>query len=137
MFTATMYLCGRLLKNQFMKPYFFVFVLLITSYYASSQNAYFSPEVKAKMDQNKIDGVPTLNGIQFEHIVTISSGLSDATYKNNELEFLIANFERIESGDLIIHFIDDVENNIDSIKIALTTKNLLASSFEVVAKIVQ
>ena len=61
-----------------MKSYFFVFLLLITSYFASSQNAYFSSEVKAKMDQNKIDGVPTLNGILFEHIVTISSGISDA-----------------------------------------------------------
>jgi hypothetical protein len=150
MIMATMYLYGRLLKNQFMKPYFFVFLFFTISYFASSQNAYFSPEVKAKMDQNKIDGVPTLNDIVFEHIVTISSGISDATYKNNdikineaiisiknELELLNANFDRLESGDLIIHFIDDVENSIDSIKIALTTKNLLASSFEVVAKIVQ
>ena len=102
------------------------------------------------MDQNKIDGVPTLNGIRFEHIATISSGISDAVYKNNdvkineainniknELGFLNANFQRIESGDLIIHFIDDIENKLDTIKIALRNKNLIASSFEVVAKIVQ
>ena len=133
-----------------MKSYFFVFLFLFTSYFASSQNVYFSPEVKAKMDQNKIDGVPTLNGINFDHITTISSGISDATYKNNDLKineainliktelgFLHANFERLESGDLLIHFIDDVENSIDIIKIALTNKNLMASSFEVVAKIVQ
>ncbi len=133
-----------------MKLYFFVFIFFTTSYFASSQNAFFSPEVKAKMDQNKIDSVPTLNDILFEHIVTISSGISDATYKNNdtkineaiisiknELELLNANFDRLESGDLIIHFIDDVENSIDSIKIALTNKNLLASSFEVVAKIAE
>lgn len=133
-----------------MKLYFFVFIFFMTSYFAFSQNAYFSAEVKAKMDQNKIDGVPTLNGILFEHIATISSGISDAAYKNNdvkinlaineiknELGFLNANFQRIESGDLIIHFIDDIENNIDLIKTSLTTKNLLASSFEVVAKVVQ
>lgn len=102
------------------------------------------------MDQNKIDGVPTLSGVVFDHIVTISSGISDATYKNNDLKineginqiktelgFLNANFERLESGDLLIHFIDDIENNIDSIKIALTNKNLMSSSFEVVAKIAQ
>jgi len=133
-----------------MKPYFFVLIFLFTSYFASSQNAYFSSEVKVKMDQNKIDGLPTLNGIRFEHIATISSGISDAIYKNNdvkineainniknELGFLNANFQRIESGDLIIHFIDDIENKLDTIKIALTNKNLIASSFEVVAKIVQ
>jgi len=33
--------------------------------------------------------------------------------------------------------IDDIENKLDTIKIALTNKNLIASSFEVVAKIVQ
>jgi hypothetical protein len=106
--------------------------------------------VRAKMDQNKIDGVPTLNGIEFDHIVSISSGISDATYKNNDLKinevinliktelgFLNTNFERLESGDLLIHFIDDVENSLDIIKIALTNKNFMASSFEVVAKIVQ
>jgi hypothetical protein len=115
-----------------------------------SQQLEYSEVVKAKMDQNKIDGLPTLNGIRFEHIATISSGISDAIYKNNdvkineainniknELGFLNANFERIESGDLIIHFIDDIENKLDTIKIALTNKNLIASSFEVVAKIVQ
>jgi hypothetical protein len=116
----------------------------------NAQVAYFSDEVKAKMDQNKIDGVPTLSGIEFEHLVTIASGISDRIYKNddvkineainqvkNELGFLHANFERLESGDLLIHFIDDVDNGVDSIKMALTNKNLMASSFEVVAKIVQ
>ena len=147
---ATIYFYGRLSKNQVMKPYFFVFIFWMTSYFASSQSAYFSAEVKAKMDQNKIDGVPKLSGIEFEHKVVILSGLSDAVYKNNdvkinlaineiknELGFLNANFQRIESGDLIIHFIDDIENKLDTIKIALKNKNLLASSYEVVAKIVQ
>jgi len=147
---ATIYLYNRLLQNQVMKPCFFVLIFLLTNYFASSQNAYFSSEVKVKMDQNKIDGLPTLNGIRFDHIATISSGISDAIYKNNdvkineainniknELGFLNANFQRIESGDLIIHFIDDIENNIDLIKASLTTKSLLPSSFEVVAKIVQ
>lgn len=125
-------------------------IFLIISVELSAQNAYYSQEVKAKMDQNKIDGVPTLNGIEFEHIVTIASGISDRIYKNddvkinevinqvkNELGFLEANFERLESGDLLIHFIDDVDNSVDSIKMALTSKNLMATSFEVVAKIVQ
>lgn len=133
-----------------MKLYFLVFAFTTFSIYAFSQNAHFPQEVRAKMDQNKIDGVPTLNGIEFDHIVSISSGISDATYKNNDLKineainfiktelgFQNANFERLESGDLLIHFIDDVENSIDIIKIALTNKNLMASSFEVVAKIVQ
>jgi hypothetical protein len=125
-------------------------LFLIISIQLNAQNAFYSYEVKAKMDQNKIDGVPTLSGINFEHIVTISSGISDRIYKNddvkineainqvkNELGFLHANFERLESGDLLIHFIDDVDNSIDSIKMALTDKNLMSSSFEVVAKIVQ
>ena len=116
----------------------------------NAQLAHYSDEVKAKMDQNKVDGMPTLNGIEFDHIVTISSGISDAIYKNddekinetinlikNELDFLNVNFQRNESGNLILHFIDNIENNIDSIKIALTNKNLMASSFEVVAQIVQ
>jgi len=132
-----------------MKKLLYVFFLIL-SVQLNAQHAYYSDEVKAKMDQNKIDGVPTLNGIRFEHIATISSGISDAVYKNNdvkineainniknELGFLNANFQRIESGDLIIHFIDDIENKLDTIKIALRNKNLIASSFEVVAKIVQ
>lgn len=125
-------------------------VFLILSIQLNAQVAYYSDEVKAKMDQNKIDGVSTLTGIEFDHIVTISSGISDAIYKNNDVKinesinlikndlgFLNVNFQRNESGDLIIHFIDNIENNIDSIKIALTNKNFMASSFEVVAKIVQ
>lgn len=125
-------------------------VFLMLSIQLNAQVANYSDEVKAKMDQNKIDGVPTLTGIEFDHIVTISSGISDAIYKNNDVKinesinlikndlgFLNVNFQRNESGDLIIHFIDNIENNIDSIKIALTNKNFMASSFEVVAKIVQ
>lgn len=124
--------------------------LLILSVQLNAQNAYYSQEVKAKMDQNKIDGLPTLNGIEFKHIVTIASGISDGIYKNddvkineainqvkNELGFLHANFERLESGDLLIHFIDDVDNSVDSIKMALTNKALMASAFEVVAEIAQ
>jgi hypothetical protein len=130
--------------NNLILGFFFI------NFFVFSQNAHFPQEVRAKMDQNKIDGVPTLNGIEFDHIVSISSGISDATYKNNDLKinevinliktelgFLNTNFERLESGDLLIHFIDDVENSLDIIKIALTNKNFMASSFEVVAKIVQ
>ncbi len=108
--------------------------------------AYSSQEVKAKMNQNKIDGFSTLNGIEFEHMLTIASGISDWIYKNdvkinegnyqvkNELGFLQANIESIESGDISIHFIDDVDNSVDSIKLALSNKNLKSTSFEVVAK---
>lgn len=120
------------------------------SVHVNAQVAYFSDQVKAKMNQNKIDGISTLSGIEFDHIVAISSGISDAIYKNNDVKinesinlikndlgFLNVSFQRNKSGDLIIHFIDNIENNIDSIKIALTNKNFMASSFEVVAKIVQ
>ena len=112
----------------------------------NAQVAYYSDEVKAKMDQNKIDGVPTLTGIEFVHKVVILSGLSDAIYKNNDskiqeslneikngLGFLHVDFERLTTGDLIINFIDDIEYPIDSIKIALTNKNFISSAIEVIA----
>jgi hypothetical protein len=102
------------------------------------------------MDQNKIDGVPTLTGIEFIHKVAVLSGLSDAVYKNNdskiqeslneiknELGFLHVDFERLTTGDLIINFIDDIQNPVDSIKSALTKKKFITSSFEVIAIIVQ
>jgi hypothetical protein len=132
-----------------MKNHILYFFILLTTF-TFSQHAYLSEEVKTKMDLNKIDGLPTLTGIKFEHIVTISSGISDANYKNNDVKineaignikndqgFLLAHFERKESGDLLIYFIGDVEYKLDAIKIALTNKNLIASSFEVVAKVVE
>lgn len=116
----------------------------------NAQVANYSDEVKAKMDQNKIDGVPTLDGIEFEHTFTIISGLSDAIYKNNdtriqeslneiknELGINQVIFQRIETGDLFVALLDDSENSIDAIKTALTNKNLIASSFGVIAKIVE
>jgi hypothetical protein len=121
-------------------------VFLILSIQLNAQKAFYSDEVKAKMDQNKIDGVPTLTGIEFVHKVVILSGLSDAIYKNNDskiqeslneikngLGFLHVDFERLTTGDLIINFIDDIEYPIDSIKIALTNKNFIISAIEVIA----
>jgi hypothetical protein len=121
-------------------------VFLMLSVQLNAQVAYYSDEVKAKMDQNKIDGVPTLTGIEFDHKVVILSGLSDAIYKNNDskiqeslneikngLGFLHVDFERLTTGDLIINFIDDIEYPIDSIKIALTNKNFISSAIEVIA----
>jgi hypothetical protein len=123
---------------------------LMLSVQLNAQLAYYSDEVKAKMDQNKIDGVPTLTGIEFIHKVAVLSGLSDAVYKNNdskiqeslneiknELGFLHVDFERLTTGDLIINFIDDIQNPVDSIKSALTKKKFITSSFEVIAIIVQ
>jgi hypothetical protein len=125
-------------------------VFLMLSVQLNAQLAYYSDEVKAKMDQNKIDGVPTLTGIEFIHKVAVLSGLSDAVYKNNdskiqeslneiknELGFLHVDFERLTTGDLIINFIDDIQNPVDSIKSALTKKKFITSSFEVIAIIVQ
>ena len=132
-----------------MKPFLYA-VFLMLSVQINAQVAYFSDEVKAKMNQNKIDGVPTLDGIEFEHTFTIISGLSDAIYKNNdtriqeslneiknELGINQVIFQRIETGDLFVALLDDSENSIDAIKTALTNKNLIASSFGVIAKIVE
>lgn len=133
-----------------MKNFCAIFIFLIFSFFTKAQFANYPQEVKVKMDQNKIDGVPTFSGINFDHIVTISSGISDKTYKNNDLKitevinqvrnelgFLHANFERLESGDLIFHFIGQFDINVDSIKLLLTSKNLMSTSIEVNAKIVQ
>lgn len=133
-----------------MKDFCAIFIFLTFSFFTKAQYANYPQEVKEKMDQNKIDGVPTLSGIIFDHIVTISSGISDRTYKNNDLKitevinqvrnelgFLQVNFDRLESGDLIIHFIGQFDLNVDSIKMLLTSKNLMSTSIEVIAKIVQ
>ena len=125
-------------------------LFLLISIKLNAQSAFYSEEVKSKMDQNKVNGIPTLSGIQFEHKVLVNSGLSGVNYKNNDsgireslaeiknsLEFQSVDFERTASGDLLIYFIDEVENPIDAIKNALTNKNFITSSFEVTSKIVE
>jgi hypothetical protein len=114
----------------------------------SAQNIEYSQNVKAKMDQNKIDGLSIMNGIEFHHEATILLGLSSPSYKNNDPEiqsglneikmllgFESVLFEHDDKGDIKVNFLAETEKQLDQLKIALHNKNFIGTSFKVIAKL--
>lgn len=113
----------------------------------SAQNAFISDEVRAKMDQNKIDGVQTLSGIDFVHKVLVPLDLIGVNYTDqsvltdalnnikNDLGYTGVNFLYNENSELFIEFIDDQENKLDDLKIALNEKNLKPRALGVYARL--
>jgi hypothetical protein len=113
----------------------------------NAQVSYYSDEVKAKMDQNKIDGVPTLTGIEFVHKVAVYSDLLDASQLDNNvlnntlndikinLGYSLFNFHFNENTELYIEFNDDQENNVDTLKLALNEKNFKSRAISIYARL--
>jgi hypothetical protein len=120
---------------------------LMLSVQLNAQLAYYSDEVKAKMDQNKIDGVPTLTGIEFVHKVAVYSGLLEASQFDNNLlnntlndikinlGYSLFNFYFNENTELYIEFNDDQENNVDTLKMALNEKNIKSRAISIYARL--
>ncbi len=122
-------------------------VFFMLSVQLNAQVAYYSDEVKAKMDQNKIDGVPTLTGIEFVHKVAIYSDLLGASQLDNNvlnntlndikinLGYSLFNFHFNENTELYIEFNDDQENNVDALKMALNEKNIKSRAISIYARL--
>jgi hypothetical protein len=122
-------------------------VFLMLSIQLNAQVAYYSDEVKAKMDQNKIDGVPTLTGIEFVYKISVYSNLLEASQFDNSqltndltdvkinLGYSLFNFQFNEHSELFIEFIDDQENNLDDLKIALNEKNIKSRAISIYARL--
>jgi hypothetical protein len=120
---------------------------LMLSVQLNAQVAYYSDEVKAKMDQNKIDGVPTLTGIEFVHKVAVYSDLLEASQLDNNLlnntlndikinlGYSLFNFHFYENTELYIEFNDDQENNVDALKMALNEKNIKSRAISIYARL--
>jgi hypothetical protein len=120
---------------------------LMLSVQLNAQVAYYSDEVKAKMNQNKIDGVPTLTGIEFVHKVAVYSDLLDASQLDNNvlnntlndvkinLGYSLFNFHFNENTELYIEFNDDQENNVDTLKMALNEKNIKSRAISIYARL--
>ena len=120
---------------------------LMLSVQLNAQVAYYSDEVKAKMDQNKIDGFPTLTGIEFVHKVVVYSDLLDASqFDNNllnntlndikiKLGYSLFNFHFTENTELYIEFNDDQENNVDALKMALNEKNIKSRAISIYTRL--
>lgn len=123
-------------------------LLALTSISCYSQQLEYSEEVKAKMNQNKIDGVNTLHGIEFLHSAEIKKGLSDHLYKENP-GLLNQNLELIknqlgfesytvsfDNPELIkINFVGSLAKSLDQLKQALTEKDLISSSLIISARL--
>lgn len=132
-----------------MIKYTIITLLIGLSYYnCFSQQLEYSDAVKAKMDQNKIDGVNTLSGIEFLHSVEIQKGLSDHLYKENS-GLLTQNIESIknqlgfetfnlsfDNPELIkIDFVGSVPKSLDQLKQALTEKELISKTLIILARL--
>jgi hypothetical protein len=113
-----------------------------------SQHLAYSEQVKAKMDQNKIDGLNTFSGIEFIHTIEIQKGLSDHIYKENpgllnqNLESINTQFSfelhSVDSSNpelIKIEFIGSDAKNLDQLKQALTEKELFSKSLIITARL--
>jgi hypothetical protein len=132
-----------------MIKYTIITLLIGLSYFnCFTQQLEYSDAVKAKMDQNKIDGLNTFSGIEFIHTIDIQKGLSDHIYKENpgllnqNLESINTQFSfelhSVDSSNpelIKIEFIGSDAKNLDQLKQALTEKELFSKSLIITARL--
>jgi hypothetical protein len=132
-----------------MIKYTIITLLIGLSYFnCFTQQLEYSDAVKAKMDQNKIDGLNTFSGIEFIHTIEIQKGLSDHIYKENpgllnqNLESINTQFSfelhSVDSSNpelIKIEFIGSDAKNLDQLKQALTEKELFSKSLIITARL--
>jgi hypothetical protein len=119
-----------------MKKLLYVFFLIL-SVQLNAQHAYYSDEVKAKMNQNKIDGLPLTSGLEFIYTIVPNSEYTQF-YPKDDNSLLVSSLNIIKfdlslnkyviinenNSGLIIKIYSDNEILMDAIKWSFYNKNL-------------